>query len=102
MDPEKLRSAAHVTGPNGSLFANLVAACSHRLPGPVQMDHSLQILLLLAITRLRRPKSKEDNDDDENPTVRAVRTRKSIKAAESEEEVVGWRSDAEEGNDSDF
>ena len=54
------------------------------------MDHALQILLLLAATRLRRPKSEEDNDDDndEDPTVRAVRTRKSIKAAESEEGVM--------------
>ena len=63
---------------NGSLFTNPAAPCRHRLRGP---------------------ESEEDNlDDDDDPTVRAVRTRKSIKAAESEEEVTEHGSDAEESN----
>lgn len=60
---------------NGSLFTNLAAPCRHRLHGP---------------------ESEEDNDDDDGHTVRAVRTRKSIKAAESEEGIDEPGSDAEE------
>ena len=60
---------------NGSQFTNFAAPCRHRL----------------------RDLSEEDNHDDD-PGIRAARTRKSIKAAESEEEVTEHGSDAEESN----
>lgn len=67
------------------------------------MDHSLQILLLLAATVFVGPEREEDNDDanDDDPTVHAVEIRKSIKAVESEEGVGGPGSHAEEEDDSD-